>query len=91
MDTDRKVVCEALTPRDAGTLAITIEVAPVKLTSLMTKFLRIPTISIGGQPSCSGQLLVTHKILGMWDIFDSKLQRIAPISFNRSKSSFFAS
>ena len=49
--------------------AIIFEAVPAKLSAYVTRKLRVPTISIGGGPGCSGQLLVTPDVLGMYDNF----------------------
>lgn len=69
IETARKVVTEALALQDAGVFAIIFEAVPAKLSEYVTKKLRVPTISIGGGPGCSGQLLVTPDVLGMYDNF----------------------
>lgn len=69
MDSARKVVSEALALQEAGAFAIIFEAVPAKLSEYVTNKLDIPTISIGGGPACSGQLLVTPDVLGMYDNF----------------------
>jgi len=69
LDTARKVVSEALALQEAGVFAIIFEAVPAKLAAYVTKKLRVPTISIGGGPACSGQLLVTPDVLGLYDNF----------------------
>lgn len=69
IDSARKVVSEALALQDAGVFAIIFEAVPAKLSAYVTRKLHIPTISIGGGPDCSGQLLVTPDVLGMYDTF----------------------
>jgi 3-methyl-2-oxobutanoate hydroxymethyltransferase len=69
IESARKVVREALALQQAGVFAIIFEAVPAKLSDYVTKKLRVPTISIGGGPSCSGQLLVTPDVLGMFDAF----------------------
>jgi 3-methyl-2-oxobutanoate hydroxymethyltransferase len=69
IETARKVVREALALQEAGAFAIIFEAVPAKLSAYVTKKLRIPTISIGGGPGCSGQLLVTPDVLGMFEAF----------------------
>ena len=69
MDSARKVVSEALALQDAGAFAIIFEAVPEKLSAYVTDKLDVPTISIGGGPGCSGQLLVTPDVLGMYDNF----------------------
>lgn len=69
IDTARKVVSEALALQEAGVFAIIFEAVPAKLSDYITQKLSVPTISIGGGPSCSGQLLVTPDVLGMYDNF----------------------
>lgn len=69
VETARKVVREALDLQEAGAFMIIIEAVPAKLSSYITKKLSVPTMSIGGGPGCSGQLLVTPDVLGMFDKF----------------------
>jgi len=69
VETARKVVREALALQEAGAFMIIIEAVPAKLSAYITKKLRVPTMSIGGGPGCSGQLLVTPDVLGMFDQF----------------------
>ena len=69
MESARKVVSEALELQEAGAFAIIFEAVPAKLSDYVTRKLDVPTISIGGGPYCSGQLLVTPDVLGMYDNF----------------------
>ncbi len=69
VETARKVVSEALALQEAGVFAIIFEAVPAKLSAYVTQKLKVPTISIGGGPGCSGQLLVTPDVLGMFDAF----------------------
>ena len=69
VETARKVVSEAVALQEAGAFAIIFEAVPAKLSEYVTRKLRVPTISIGGGPGCSGQLLVTPDVLGMFDAF----------------------
>jgi 3-methyl-2-oxobutanoate hydroxymethyltransferase len=75
IETARKVVTEAMALQDAGAFAIIFEAVPAKLATYVTKKLRVPTISIGGGPGCSGQLLVTYDVLGMFDTFTPKFAK----------------
>ncbi|MDX2452631.1 3-methyl-2-oxobutanoate hydroxymethyltransferase [Desulfosarcina sp.] len=69
MNSARKVVSESLALQEAGVFAIIFEAVPAKLSDYVTRKLDIPTISIGGGPQCSGQLLVTPDVLGLYDNF----------------------
>jgi 3-methyl-2-oxobutanoate hydroxymethyltransferase len=69
VETARKVLTQALALQEAGVFAIIFEAVPAKLAAYITKKLDVPTISIGGGPGCSGQLLVTHDVLGMYTEF----------------------
>jgi 3-methyl-2-oxobutanoate hydroxymethyltransferase len=69
VESARKVVREAIELQEAGAFMIIIEAVPATLSAYITKKLRVPTMSIGGGPRCSGQLLVTPDVLGMFDKF----------------------
>jgi 3-methyl-2-oxobutanoate hydroxymethyltransferase len=69
VESARKVVREALALQEAGAFMIIIEAVPAILSAYITKKLRVPTMGIGGGPGCSGQLLVTPDVLGMFDKF----------------------
>ncbi len=89
VETARKVVSEALALQEAGAFAIIFEAVPAKLSTFITKKLRVPTISIGGGPGCSAQLLVTYDVLGMFDTFTPKFAK-KYANFNRLMSETFA-
>lgn len=69
IESARKVVSESLALQEAGCFSIIFEAVPTKLSDYITQKLDIPTISIGGGPKCSGQLLVTPDVLGLYDNF----------------------
>lgn len=75
IETARKVVTEALALQEAGAFAIIFEAVPARLAAYVTKKLHVPTISIGAGPGCSGQLLVTYDVLGMFDTFTPKFAK----------------
>ncbi len=75
IDTARKVIRESLALQEAGAFAIIFEAVPDRLAAYITQKLIVPTISIGGGPGCSGQLLVTHDVLGLYDKFLPKFAK----------------
>jgi 3-methyl-2-oxobutanoate hydroxymethyltransferase len=89
IETARKVMTEALALQDAGAFGIIFEAVPAKLAEYITKKLRVPTISIGGGPGCSGQLLVTYDVLGMFDTFTPKFAK-KYANFNQTMKDTFA-
>jgi 3-methyl-2-oxobutanoate hydroxymethyltransferase len=48
---------------------------PEELAALITERVSIPTIGIGAGPSCDGQVLVFHDLLGLYDGHKAKFVR----------------
>jgi len=57
---------------DAGAFAVVLELLPSPVAAEITKGLSVPTIGIGAGPSCDGQVLVLHDMLGLNDRFSAK-------------------
>src|SRR5204862_7881622 len=60
---------------EAGAFAIVLELIPAPLASQISKALSIPTIGIGAGPSCDGQVLVLHDVLGLYGDFKPKFAK----------------
>lgn len=76
----QRIVDEARRLEDAGAFSIVLELMPSELAARVTEAVTIPTIGIGAGPSCSGQVLVLHDLLGLNDSFSPKfLKRYAEL------------
>ena len=58
---------DALALQDAGCFAVVLEAVPSPVAEAITRALDVPTIGIGAGPSCDGQVLVWHDLLGLYD------------------------
>jgi 3-methyl-2-oxobutanoate hydroxymethyltransferase len=61
-----RILRESRLLESAGCFAIVLEGIPAKLGAEVSRALTIPTIGIGAGPSCDGQVLVTHDLLGFY-------------------------
>ena len=59
----------------AGCFGIVLEKIPAALASEITDSISIPTIGIGAGAGCSGQVLVTHDLLGLTKDFNPRFVR----------------
>ena len=59
----------------AGCFAVVLEKIPASLADVVTKSVEIPTIGIGAGNGCSGQVLVTHDLLGLTKDFNPRFVR----------------
>jgi len=66
---------------DAGCFAIVLECVPAALAAEITREIGVPTIGIGAGPSCDGQVLVFHDVMGLTrDIHPKFVRRYADLS-----------
>lgn len=70
-----QLVKDAQAIEKAGCFAIVLEKIPRDLAARVTSMLSIPTIGIGAGPSCDGQVLVTHDMLGLTTEFNPRFVR----------------
>jgi 3-methyl-2-oxobutanoate hydroxymethyltransferase len=59
---------------------VVLEKIPASLAKKITASLKIPTIGIGAGVNCDGQILVTHDMLGMTEMFHPRFVRKYSIS-----------
>jgi 3-methyl-2-oxobutanoate hydroxymethyltransferase len=71
----RRLLDEAVALDQSGCFSIVLECVPEELAALITERVSIPTIGIGAGPSCDGQVLVFHDLLGMYDGHTPKFVR----------------
>jgi 3-methyl-2-oxobutanoate hydroxymethyltransferase len=63
---DRKQLhADAKTAQQSGAFAVILECIPADIAAEITAAVSIPTIGIGAGPSCDGQVLVLHDLLGL--------------------------
>jgi 3-methyl-2-oxobutanoate hydroxymethyltransferase len=63
----QSVLDDALELEQAGCFSVVLEAVPTPVAALVTAKLEIPTIGIGAGPSCDGQVLVYHDLLGLYE------------------------
>jgi 3-methyl-2-oxobutanoate hydroxymethyltransferase len=63
----RALLEDALALEDAGCFSLVLESVPDRLASHISQRLRVPTIGIGAGPGTSGQVLVTHDLIGLYE------------------------
>lgn len=71
----KRILNQSLELEGAGTFSIVLEMLTTEVAELITKTLAIPTIGIGAGPSCDGQVLVLHDILGLYPNFTPKFAK----------------
>lgn len=71
----RRLIDEARALEAAGCFSVVLECVPTELATIITEQISIPTIGIGAGPSCDGQVLVFHDVLGIYDGHTPKFVR----------------
>jgi 3-methyl-2-oxobutanoate hydroxymethyltransferase len=61
----QRLLDEARALQGAGCFAVVLEAMPAIVAARITDVLEVPTIGIGAGPSCDGQILVWHDLLGL--------------------------
>jgi 3-methyl-2-oxobutanoate hydroxymethyltransferase len=60
----RRILQDAQNLEKAGVFSLVLESIPQELARLITERVSVPTIGIGAGPSCDGQILVFHDLVG---------------------------
>jgi 3-methyl-2-oxobutanoate hydroxymethyltransferase len=72
---------DAIVLEKAGVFSIVLEMVASEVVDAITKSVSIPTIGIGSGPSCDGQVLVLHDMLGIYqDIRPRFVKRYAELN-----------
>jgi 3-methyl-2-oxobutanoate hydroxymethyltransferase len=66
---------DALALEEAGCFGIVLESIPDRLAGYISGKLDIPVIGIGAGPSCDGQVLVLHDVLGLYSRFTPRFTK----------------
>ena len=77
----RSIRDDAKALAEAGCFAIVLECVPAPLAAEITREIGVPTIGIGAGPSCDGQVLVFHDVMGLTrDLHPKFVRRYADLS-----------
>lgn len=77
----RQLLSDARAVQEAGAFAVVLEGVPAHLAAEISGAVNIPTIGIGAGPSCSGQVLVLHDILGLCEKYSPRfVKKFADVS-----------
>lgn len=71
----RQLIEDAIALEETGCFAIVLEAVPTELAAMISERVSVPTIGIGAGPSCDGQVLVFHDVLGIYDGHKAKFVR----------------
>jgi 3-methyl-2-oxobutanoate hydroxymethyltransferase len=84
----RKILDDAKAIADVGAFALVVEAVPAELGEMITASVDIPTIGIGAGPSCDGQVLVAHDMLGMQERMPGRFAKVYGDIGNQIESAF---
>lgn len=70
-----RLVEDARALANAGAYAIVVETVPQAVAAEITRAVPIPTIGIGAGPSCDGQVMVMHDLLGLQPAWQPRFVR----------------
>jgi len=79
---------------DAGVSAVVLELVHPPIAEKITQAVKIPTVGIGSGPSCDGQILVLHDVIGLFPWFRprfAKARADVAAEIQRAASEFVAS
>src|SRR5215471_12326588 len=71
----KEILEDAVALSQAGCFAVVLECVPQALAAEITQTISIPAIGIGAGPSCDGQVLVFHDVMGLNPKFQPKFVR----------------
>ena len=71
----RRLIADIQAVESAGAFSVVIEAVPWQVAKRLTEHVDIPTIGIGAGPYCTGQVLVTADLLGMFTAFQPHFVR----------------
>lgn len=69
------LLADAQAVASAGAFSVVLECVPAGLAERVTREVGIPTIGIGAGPSCDGQVLVIHDLVGLFEGFRPRFVR----------------
>jgi 3-methyl-2-oxobutanoate hydroxymethyltransferase len=75
VDSALKLIENAKALEKAGAFSIALEMVTKEVTMILTESIKIPTIGIGSGPSCDGQVLVVHDVLGLYEKIKPKFAK----------------
>ena len=84
----RKILADAEAIAEAGAYAMVVEVVPAELGAMITERVPVPTIGIGAGPSCDGQVLVAHDMLGMQERIIGRFAKVYAEVGNEIRGAF---
>ncbi len=64
---EERLLADALAIEKAGVFAMVVECVPSELGRKITAAVKVPTIGIGAGSDCTGQILVSHDLLGLFN------------------------
>jgi 3-methyl-2-oxobutanoate hydroxymethyltransferase len=76
----RLLLDDALALQDAGCFSVVLESIPDRLAAHITERLSVPTVGIGAGGGTSGQVLVLHDVVGLYDRPPKFAKRYADLS-----------
>ena len=76
----QRILQDAKDLESAGAFAVVLEAVPAELAREVTEALSVPTIGIGAGPSCDGQVLVLHDMLGINERTPKFVKRYADVA-----------